>query len=84
MLWKPASITRVKASIMNGSDAKRRRNAVIIEIGKPSERMLICGDAFEINPVVNDVRNKVPRIGIEIIIASRNMRESPEASIITT
>ena len=82
MLKKPASITRVKASIIKGSDAKIRTNAVIIEIGKPSERMLICGDALEINPVVSDVKNKVPRIGIEIIIASRNKRERPEASIV--
>ena len=55
----------------------------MIEIGKPSERMLIWGDALEINPVVNDVKNKVPKIGIAITIASRKSFESPDAIIIT-
>ena len=69
---------------MNGSEAKRIINAVIMEIGKPSDRMLICGAAFPIMPTVRDVRNKVPIIGRDIIIASKNRRERPPTIIITT
>jgi len=81
---KPELITRANASIIKGSEARIRMKATDMEMGKPSERMLICGAALEIKPVARDVRNNVPRIGREITIASINRRERPEASMATT
>ncbi|WP_461252263.1 hypothetical protein, partial [Treponema sp. R8-4-B8] len=60
MFLKPESITRLNASIINGSDAKISRKAAVMEIGKPSERIVTRGAAYEIRHEVRDVKNKVP------------------------
>ena len=83
MLAKPELITRLKASVINGRVAYISMKAVVMEIGKPSDKMLICGEALEIRPVASEVRKRVPRMGRLIIMASRKRRESPERSMDT-
>ena len=84
MVEKAESIILENASVKNGSDVNSIKNATMMEMGKPSERMLIWGAALEISPVPREIRKRVPNIGMAMISASKNSRESPETIMPTT
>jgi hypothetical protein len=83
MVAKPELIIRLKASVIKGRVARMRTKAVIMEMGNPSESMLIWGAAFEISPVESEVRKSVPKMGRLIMMASRKRRDNPARSIKT-